>query len=347
MTPAFQIMVGGVDVTGNFNDRLIKLAVSDEAGVESDTVEIEVDDRGHVIATPRKGAIIMVSMGYLETGLSLMGRYTVDEVEVETAPSVMRVKGKAADLRDTFKQQKSRHFEDTTLGEIFQRVARDHGLAAAVDQTLAQRQVKYVAQTEESDLHFMTRLARRHDAMAAPKNGRLVVVRHGDGRTSSGAAMAGLVITPAMVTKAKASTGDRPKHGKVEADFYDSDKAERRHASADASGDGPTMRLPHVYPTEEEAKHAADARGRELGRAEGSLSVEMPGRTDIMAEMPVMMQGFRDPIAGAWTTSRVQHEISDDGYQTRFECGQDKKKGGGSSGGGSGGGGGGGGSFYD
>jgi uncharacterized protein len=327
VTPAFQIFADGADVTGNFNDRLLKLSVSDETGVESDKVEIELDNRGMAIATPRKGAVITVLMGYRETGLTLMGRYTVDEVEVEYAPSLMTVKGKSADLRKEMKEQKSRHFENTTFGDIIGRIARDHGLQPSIDPELASRAVKYFAQTEVSDLHVMTQLGRRHDALVAPKNGRLVAVRHGEGRTGSGRDVGALVITPPMVTKARGSTGDRAKHKEVGADFYDDDAAERKSIKVASVSEGPAMRLPHAYPSEDEARYAADTRGRELGRAEGSLTVEMPGRTDIVAEMPIVMEGFPDTINGGWIVSSAEHEISSSGFQTRFECGDDKKSG--------------------
>src|SRR5690606_22706539 len=138
------------------------------------------------------------------------------------------ITGRSADLREDFKSQKTRHFEDTTLGEVFGKIAGDHGLAPAIDPALASRRIAYVAQTEESDIHFMTRLARRFDALAKPANGRLVVVRHGDGRSGTGALLGAISLRPGDVTSVRASLADRPRHGTVEADWYDDDAAERR-----------------------------------------------------------------------------------------------------------------------
>jgi len=328
MTPAFQIFADGRNVTEAFNDRLLSLTVTDEDGLDSDAVEITVDDRDNVVALPRKGASLTILMGYRETGLSLMGRFTVDEVTIEGPPWEIGVHGRAADLRASFKEQKTRHFEGTTLGAIFEKLASEHGLEAAIDPELAKRAVRYVAQTEESDLHFATRLARRHDAVAKPANGRLVVAHKGAGRSGSGQPLERLVLRPGDVTHVRVSKADRPDHGGVEAEWYDRDGAERRSVLVE-NGEGPRMRLPHTYPSEEEAVRAAEARSRELDRAEGSLSVEMPGRTDIAAEMQVDMVGFRDGIAGAWTIERAEHRLDDGGYVTSFEAGKGKKKEGG------------------
>lgn len=54
-TPAWAIFAGGVDVTGNFNDRLIHLTVTDNEGTKSDTFHIEVDDRNGELIIPPNG----------------------------------------------------------------------------------------------------------------------------------------------------------------------------------------------------------------------------------------------------------------------------------------------------
>ncbi|WP_159602147.1 phage late control D family protein [Starkeya nomas] len=337
-------MAGSTDVSAKLGDRLKRIDITDVDGVESDTLELEIDDRDNAVELPRKGAILRVWIGYRETGLDLMGTFKVDETGVETNPATITVHAKAADVKDSFKAQKTRHWENTTLGEIIAKIAGEHELPPNVDPQIASRRIGYIAQTEESDLHFLTRLGRRHDALLAPKNGSLIGVQRGGGRSGSGAALGGLVLRPGDVTNARATTGDRPKHAAIEADWYDRDGAERRTVVfQQPDAEGAIMRLPHPYQSEEEALRAAEARGRELGRAEGSLSVDMPGRTDVAAERPVTMEGFRDGVAGRWTIEQARHSIEGGGYTTSFECGKGKGGGDGTSGGGSGGGGG----FYE
>lgn len=318
MEPAFRITVDGADITAKINDRLLRLSITDEPGVDSDMIEVEVDNRDKVLQAPRKGAKIRAWLGYVETGVELMGEWVVDEVTGEVPPWTLGFMGRAADLRETFKEQKSRHFENTTVGDVVQRIAKDHGLQAAVGSDIASQKIEYFLQSEESDLHFLTRFARRHGAIAKPTNGKLVFVKRGSGKSGSGVGLGSISLRPSDTTKARARLADRPRHAQVEAQWHDRKKAERV-PEVIGSGQGPKMILPHIYPTKDEAKKAAETRSRELSRAEGSLSVEMPGNTGIFAEMTVKMIDYDDVITGSWNIARAEHVLDGNGYQTMFE----------------------------
>ena len=58
----------GQNVTGCLNDRLLRLTITNEAGVKSDRMEFTVDDRGNRVALPRTGAKVRVWPGWSETG---------------------------------------------------------------------------------------------------------------------------------------------------------------------------------------------------------------------------------------------------------------------------------------
>lgn len=49
MRPDFQILADGKDTTATFRDRLISLRITDKAGLESDAVEVTLDDRDGAI----------------------------------------------------------------------------------------------------------------------------------------------------------------------------------------------------------------------------------------------------------------------------------------------------------
>ena len=63
--PEFRVVVDGRQcVTAAVRDRLIELTVTDEAGEQSDTAELRLDDRDGRIKLPRKGVDMETSLGW-------------------------------------------------------------------------------------------------------------------------------------------------------------------------------------------------------------------------------------------------------------------------------------------
>ena len=86
----------------------MSLTVSDRAGLHTDTVEIRLDDREGHIDLPNKGAELKVSIGDKEQGLVQMGLYTVDEIELSGPPDTLIIRAKAANMRSSLKEHKTR-----------------------------------------------------------------------------------------------------------------------------------------------------------------------------------------------------------------------------------------------
>ena len=82
MTPAYRVLADDNDITTAIRHRLLSLRVTDEAGYQSDAVEIQLDDRGNKIALLRKGVKLDIALGYEEIGLAAMGLFAVDEIEL-------------------------------------------------------------------------------------------------------------------------------------------------------------------------------------------------------------------------------------------------------------------------
>lgn len=232
MTPAWSISADGVDITSRFNDRLLELTVTDNEGLKSDSCEILVDDRDGQLAIPRKGAILAISMGYRETGLTFMGLYTVDEVEVSGFPRQMRISASAADLREKLKEQRSKGYDKKKIGDIVGEIAKRHNLKPAVSSALKDFEYEHLAQSEESDLHLLSRLARKHDALAKVANGQLLFVKRGDAQSASGRPMSQAIIHGSQVLEYSASFQDKPLHEKAQSQWWDKKKARRRTTEA-------------------------------------------------------------------------------------------------------------------
>nr|WP_246067857.1 hypothetical protein [Bartonella saheliensis] len=73
------------------------------------------------------------------------------------------------------------------------------------------------------------------------------------------------------------------------------------------------------YLCEAEAQAAAASESDRLCRAVGSGSLTLAGRPEIMANHPLLLQGFRMQINGPWKAATVTHRYEkQSGYTTEI-----------------------------
>lgn len=323
MTPAFRIEADGADITGRLSDRLLSLSLVDEAGWQSDTVTIRLDDRvegratGGAIALPRKGARLRVWLGLGRA--AFMGVFVVDELTIEGPPATLTIAAKAADMRDSLKAPVTRSWHGVTLGDLVATIAGKHQLTARVAPELAAKVLEHVDQTEESDLHLLTRLARDFGAVAKPAGGYLVFAPKGKAKSASGKALGAVTLTPADVTQWSATLADRGRYGAVVATWHDAGGAQLREVKVEI-GAGPTRRMRDAFASEDLARTAAEAEMAKVNRGQGALSVTAVGNPALAAEAPLAMSGFREGVDGAWTITKATHRLDGrGGYVTEVE----------------------------
>ena len=325
MTPAYRILADQRNVTAAIRDRLLSLTLTDEAGYQSDTVELRLDDRDGKIALPRKGVRLEVLLGYEETGLAEMGVYAVDEVELSGPPDTLTIRAKAADMRSTLKQQKTRSWHDTTLDQVLATIASEHGLEPKMPPPPPTIHLPHLDQTNESDLHFLTRLGQQYDHVAKPAGGYLLFVPRGEAKAASGRAVPPATIHRSQTSDHRVTLADRGKHRAVVAHWQDVAAGKQ---VAEHAGEGePVYTLRHTYPTAEEARAAAQAKLKSLTRGQATISLTLiPGNPILAAEAKLTLSGFRTGVDGEWVATQVTHDLSDSGYTSRVEAETPTKK---------------------
>lgn len=319
MRPVFKIVIDGRrDITELVRDRLLSLSVSDEAGRQSDSAEIVLDDRGSAIALPPRGAKMTVSLGYEGRDATVAGTYTVDEFELSGPPAALAIRAKGADMRASLKAQKTRSWDEVTLGDLAGRIAADHGLEARVGSALRSVRIPHLDQTEESDLHLLTRLAQDHDAVAKQAGKYLLFVPRGEAYSATGKPMPAVEVHPEDTRRWRVTLADREAYGSVAAHWHDPETGERKTEIA-GSGD-PRQTLRRTYASASEAAEAARSKLAQLARGTARLSVDLsPGNPVVAAEAELRLEGFRDGVDGSWTCRRVSHKLARSGYSTAVE----------------------------
>lgn len=297
----------GRDVTAVFQDRLLSITVTDNSGEQADEIEIELDDRGNLVEEPRRGVMLTVHLGWMGEALEPVGRFVVDEAWPEGPPDILKIKGKSADMKRGLKAARTRAWRETTVGDIVGQIAGEHDLEAAVAGDLAGQAIGHLDQTNESDMHFLTRLGRDYGAVAAPKGGKLVFAPPASGQSVSGRSLQAVTLDRTDLIRWAGVTADRDAFGTVRARYRDLGKAKTSYARA--GGGDPVKTLRTTYPTEAQAKAAAEAELARLGRAEGGVELEMDGRPEIAAQTPITLTGLRPSLSRRWVATSVEHRL--------------------------------------
>lgn len=319
--PTCMVLANGKDISGllmGFTDkgdpRLISLRITDQRGYESDSLTIELDDTDGKVAQQPKGAELDVYLGFLDEkgspdNLSYKGKFVVDEFAHEGPPDKVVITAKAADMLASLKVQKTRSWHGKTLGDIVRTIAAEHGLKPAIGTGFDSIQVGHIDQTNESDLHFLTRIGKKHDGVVKPAAGNLVYVKRGDSTSASGKRMPLIPILRSETSDHHYTEKSRGTHTGVRAYWHDKGKAKRTGVEV-GSMDKPKT-LSGTYANATEAKQAAQAAYDKQARGEISLSLTLQqGRPELVAEIRILPTGFRSYIDREFVVSEVVHELS-------------------------------------
>ena len=323
MTPDFKVIAAGINITSQIEDRLLSLVVTDEAGFKSDTVEITLDDRDNAIELPLPGAPLIIFMGYKETFLAPMGVFTADEVVAKGPPDRITIRGKAVNLGGSIKEQKTRNWDDKTIEDIVGTIAGEHELEAKVAEALKPFLYEHLDQTDESDINFLTRIGKDHDAIATVKGGSLLFIGRGEGKTASGIPMLPRPITKSGELSWSMTLASRGNFKAVEAHWHD--EATGKKETVIAGEGSPVKRLRHTHSTKAEAESAAKAKLDELKRGDDTLSITMPGDPLVAAEGQIIALGFRIGVSGLWSITRARHAIDGGGFETQIKTEKPKR----------------------
>lgn len=317
MTPLFLVVVDGQDISGLVGKGLLtSITVTDEEGLKSDAVDIELA-RMALAGIPRPGAPIVVAFGYREAGLGQMWRFAVDEVETsgdKGGGHTMRITGTAADMTQKLKEERHESHDRKTVRQIVETIAGRHGLEPVVSRSLAATEIPHRDQTQESDLHFLKGLARDLGATVKIAEGKLAFLEKRSGQSASGSALEAVGVPAFLVTSYRWRGAKRDAFKSVRAPWHDQGEAKRKFETA---GDGePQKTLKRVYPTQAEAKRAAEAEHAEV-KSTAEIEFTVPGNPLIRAERPITLPPIQPELAGTWIVTRAVHRCDKaGGYST-------------------------------
>ena len=317
--PICRVLVDGRDITAVIEQRLVSINLTDNRGLEADTLNIQLSDHDGLLAIPPHGAGVRLWLGWSDTGLTDKGSYTVDETEHSGAPDVLSIRARSADLRTGLKSKRERSWHAATLGEVISSLAAGNGLQALIAPVLAAIGLAHLDQANESDANLLARLGDQHDAIATVKAGRLLFMSAGKSTSASGLPLPHITLTRQDGDQHRYLQADRDSYSGVRAYYYEVNSAAKKSAIAGAGDNLKDLR--HTYTDQASALAAARAEWSRLQRGTATLSYTLAkGRPELIPELTYALHGIKAEIGAiVWLGANINHSFTPDAYTTSLE----------------------------
>lgn len=321
ISPDFTVTLDGRDLTSKIEPRLVRLSIRECRADEADTLDLVLEDTDGRLAIPPRGAVLAVSIGWTGSQLVDKGTFTVNEVEHSGAPDTITVRARSASMTKGMGERREKSWHGQTLAQIVKAIAARHSLTPAVGRALGAVTIDHVDQTHESDMAFLTRLAKRYDAVMTVKAGNLLFFPIGQASTASGKALPTVGLTRQDGDRHRYHVSERENYSGVRAYWYTNEGKKRKSVTVGGENTHNLKVLPETYPTEKEAETAAQSEYKRTQRSQATFSLELAeGRPDLFPELPVTVSGWKAEIdATPWLIQNVTHEIGDAGYTNSIE----------------------------
>ena len=168
-TPYFELIANGQDKSVQIAKNLVSISFKDEANSKSDEITIKVAGE---FKRPSYEDEIKLSFGYLDDNEIFNCGLFVVQTTTKDNDNVLSITATGADFSSTLKEKQNKTFEGVSVGQIVADIASKNGLKSNTD--FDDIYVLSLAQSDESDLHFLNKLAKQQNAIFNIKNQTLV-----------------------------------------------------------------------------------------------------------------------------------------------------------------------------
>jgi Bacteriophage probable baseplate hub protein len=179
--------------------------------------------------------------------------------------------------------------------------------------------IDHIDQTNESDANFITRIAAEHDALASIKEGHLLFIPNGNSKTASGNNIPSVEIKRSAADSHNYTETEREKYTGVQAKWQNAQTGQLETVISGTTGTVKT--LPKTYPTQQEAKTAAQGGLTRTTRGKAQINLKLAiGNPALITETPVTLTGYKQQIdTQNWIVKQVTHTLNDSGLTSSLQ----------------------------
>ena len=306
LTPDFKIEVNGKDVTDNVKKHLANLSLKDEAGDATDELTLNFDN---LFKRPKYEDKIKIWLGYKESGLYYCGTFLVQTTEKNQ--NSLRVRATSTNFTTEIKKKRNRSYENITLCDLVKKIADRNSLKFRCN--FKDVFFKHLAQTDESDLNLLNRIAKMYNATFNIKNNTIIFIKK-----QSSDDLPIFEVDRKNVSSYSIKYANKTLYNSVKAVYHDTKENKTKEV---VFGNGePQYVLQDNFKSEDEAVKRAEGALNLLnaGIVSGHLTID---GMNIIAGAKLKLTGFGEDD-GEYSIKRVTHNLSGSGYTVRVEFGK-------------------------
>lgn len=310
-----KILYNTKDISNDITPHLKSFSFNDVMDGEADDIDITLEDRAELWQgdwLPERGDTLKVSIMTLnwrslaegEKELPL-GLFEIDEVEISKPPSEVKIKAVSVpdntELRGT---DKSRRWENTTLGTILQDIAGGAQMELFYDGD--DPSIDRVEQSQQSDLSFLAKLLKDYGLALKVSDRKLIVF---DEQDYEEAAPVRTIRKSALAAfSLRASTREIYRGCHVKYQKSDDDEIIEYTFVPDEEKKGKMLEVNEEVESVEAAEKLARKKLREMNCNEVTVSLHLMGDFDLLAGNTVMLAGFHS-FDGKYIITKGSHDI--------------------------------------
>ena len=323
ITPVYQIIRDGGDLTDTIKDKFISLSITDKIGPSADSLDLALGFDG-TYARPRAGVVLEVKIGYAETETWDAGAFVVEETDLTggaNAADTLNIRALSIPVSPdspvvalqgtTQRIWQSHEIDGTTFGDIVNEICRDAGLTAQIDRSLADIPMPTTVQTNQSDLEILIEISVLRDAFVKFHEGQCIIGKQDAGQIGS------IPIKHGDVTSYRSNENDRYKIESVSSRYQD--KEAGMVVKYETSDEKPQYEIFNTYSDRREAVDAAESLLKALRRQTEKAYIQMPTIKGLFAEKILDLSEFPDAsLNGEFIVESVTTKLSSSGLTSNI-----------------------------
>lgn len=265
--PLVKIVVNGADKTESILKDLSSLTVTDYANNNSDQLDIEVIGQ---YKRPTSSNEIKVYLGY-ET-LKLIGVFKV--TETKKSLKRLQITATGVDFKSNFKVKRNKNFENVKIIDIVKQIAAKYDLKVKCD--FDDLYIKSVAQTNESDMSFLNRLADEYNAIFNLKDETIYFVKKVINDKKNELLPRYTIDVKKCQDEVLITHSQETHYNSIKVSYHDTKENERKEILIPKDGAEPILIYKGNFTSETEARAKAQAKLEKAnqGKVSGTLTCE-------------------------------------------------------------------------